>query len=183
MKDTNKIKTAIKILRDIDAESKNNYFTINKTKYFVNKNLLFKNDVQVGSIKNGVIIFNKPLVKTRKATTKGTRKMKSTFKPVVDESISNMNRNSNSKMRRNTMRMKPVVNGSMPTYNPLIKNFSEPEPETVPETVPEVSEEPETEPEVPTEEPGSEEVPPVQEPVPTEDSLPEEPYDEHKEDL
>jgi hypothetical protein len=173
MKDTNKIKTAIKILRDIDAESKNNYFTINKTKYFVNKNLLFKNGVQVGSIKNGVIIFNKPLVKTKKATTKGTRKMRSTFKPVVDESILN----TNSKMRRNTMRMKPVVNGSMPTYNPLIKNFSEPEPEPVSE-VSEVSE-------VPTEEPVSEEVP--TEPVPVSEQVPpvptEEPYDEHKEDL
>jgi len=153
MKDTHKIKTAIKLLREIDAESKNNYFTINKTKYFVNKNLLFKNGVQVGSIKNGVIIFNKPLIKSRKATmTKGTRRFRSTFNPV-NKSISN------------TMRIKPVVNGSVPTYNPLMSNFSEPmeEPEPVP------MEEP-----VPTEE--------MEEPVEPEKTVePEEPFDEHKE--
>jgi hypothetical protein len=159
MKDTHKLKTVIKILRDIDAESKNNYFTINKTKYFVNKNLLFKNGVQVGSIKNGVIIFNKPLIKSRKSTTKGTRKFKSTFKPVVDESKSISN-------YRNTTRIKPVVNGSIPTYNPM-SNFSEPMEN--PESVSEVQE-------------------PVEEPVPTEESVPteepvEEPFDEHKEDL
>jgi len=167
MKDTHKLKTVIKILRDIDAESKNNYFTINKTKYFVNKNLLFKNGVQVGSIKNGVIIFNKPLVKSRKATiTKGTRKMKSTFKPVVDESISNY---------RNTMRIKPVVNGSVPTYNPLMSNFSEPTEN--PESVSEVQEPVTKEEPVPTTEP-------VEEPVATEEPVPvEEPFDEHKEDL
>jgi hypothetical protein len=187
MKDTNKIKTAIKILRDIDAESKNNYFTINKTKYFVNKNLLFKNGVQVGSIKNGVMIFNKPLVKTKKATTKGTRKMKSTFKPVVDESISNtnLNKNTNSKMRRNTMRIKPVVNGSIPTYNPLIKNFSEPETDSMEEPVPleEPVPEPVSEVSPVSMEPVSEV--PMEEPVPEPETVPgsEEPYDEHKEDL
>jgi hypothetical protein len=167
MKDTHKLKTVIKILRDIDAESKNNYFTINKTKYFVNKNLLFKNGVQVGSIKNGVIIFNKPLIKSRKSTTKGTRKFKSTFKPVVDESISNY---------RNTTRIKPVVNGSIPTYNPL-SNFSEPMEN--PESVSEVQEPVTTE--EPVEEPVTTEEP-VEEPVTTEEPV-EEPFDEHKEDL
>ena len=164
MKDTHKIKTAIKLLREIDAESKNNYFTINKTKYFVNKNLLFKNGVQVGSIKNGVIIFNKPLIKSRKATmTKGTRKFRSTFNPV-NKSISN------------TMRIKPVVNGSIPTYNPLMSNFSEPmeEPEPVTGT-----QEPEPEPVTGTQEP--EPVTGTQEPEAV--SEPEEPFDEHKEDL
>ena len=161
MKDTHKLKTVIKILRDIDAESKNNYFTINKTKYFVNKNLLFKNGVQVGSIRNGVIIFNKPLIKSRKSTTKGTRKFKSTFKPVVDESESISN-------YRNTTRIKPVVNGSVPLMSDFSDPMEKPE-EPVPEVQEPVSkmEEPVT-----TEEPVSE----IPEPV-------EEPFDEHKEDL
>ena len=71
MKDTHKIKTAIKLLKEVDAENKNNYFTINKKKYFVFKNTVFNNEnfeTSVGSIKNGVIIFNKPLFRSKNDT-------------------------------------------------------------------------------------------------------------------
>ena len=78
MKDTHKIKTAIKLLKEVDSENKNNYFTINKKKYFVFKNGVFneKNETPVGSIKNGVIIFDKPLFRRKKKYKEGYTKGK-----------------------------------------------------------------------------------------------------------
>jgi len=187
MKDTHKIKTAIKLLKEVDSENKNNYFTINKKKYFVFKNGVFneKNETPVGSIKNGVIIFDKPLFRSKKNTKKGTRKVKSSYlesKPVINASIP-MNKPVNMSIRRNTNKKnmnKPVIDASIPmsnestisnSYNPLFsKNFSEPEP--MAESV--------QEPEQPVQEPMAESVQePVEEPV----TETEEPYDEHKEDL
>lgn len=78
MKHTQKIKTAIKLLKDIEEEGKHNYFTINKIKYFVKKNTLYTNenfDTPVGSIKNGIILFKSKSRKT--AMTASKRKMKS----------------------------------------------------------------------------------------------------------
>jgi len=73
MKSTHKLKNAIAMLKEFekekDSECKNNYFTINKSKYYVVKNGLYKNqdfERSVGTIKNGVIIFNSPLFKSRK---------------------------------------------------------------------------------------------------------------------
>lgn len=189
MKDTHKIKTAIKLLKEVDSENKNNYFTINKKKYFVFKNGVFneKNETPVGSIKNGVIIFNNPLFRSKKNTKKGTRKVKSYLesKPVIDASIP-----MNMSMRRNTRNTnkknmnKPVIDASIPmsnestisnSYNPLFsKNFSEPEPMS------ESVQEPMAEPEQPVQEPMAES---VQEPVEEQVPETEEPYDEHKEDL
>ena len=203
MKDTHKIKSAIKLLKEIDAESKNNYFTINKSKYYLVKNVLFKNEnfeTPVGSIKNGVVIFNKPLFRSKKVTKKGTRKVKSYLesKPVIDASIPmNTMRNTNKKnmnmsMRRNTNKKnmnKPVISNESTisnSYNPLFsKNFSEPEPveEPMAEPMAEPVEEPVQEPvEESVQEPVEES---VQEPVtePVEEPETEEPYDEHKDDL
>lgn len=200
MKDTHKIKTAIKLLKEVDSENKNNYFTINKKKYFVFKNGVFneKNETPVGSIKNGVIIFNNPLFRSKKNTKKGTRKVKSYLesKPVIDASIPmNTMRNTNKKnmnrsMRRNTNKKnmnKPVISNESTisnSYNPLFsKNFSEPEPveEPVQEPMAEPVEEPMAEPvEEPVQEPVQESEPaPVEEPV----TETEEPYDEHKDDF
>lgn len=198
MKDTHKIKTAIKLLKEVDAENKNNYFTINKKKYFVFKNTVFNNEnfeTSVGSIKNGVIIFNKPLFRSKNDTrTKAKRKVKPSYlesnKPVIDASIPmNTIRNTNKKnmnmsMRRNTIRNTNKKNMNKPDmsnessisnsqrYNPLFsKNFSEPEPMAAP------VEEPMTE---SVEEPMPE---PVQEPETSPEPEQEEPYDEHKEEL
>jgi hypothetical protein len=84
MKYTHKIKAAIKLLKEIDAESKNNYFTINNSKYFVKKNTLYANenfDTPVGSIKNGIILLKSKSRKTAKSSSK--QKMKS-FKPKLE---------------------------------------------------------------------------------------------------
>ena len=207
MKDTHKIKTAIKLLKEVDSENKNNYFTINKKKYFVFKNGVFneKNETPVGSIKNGVIIFDKPLFRSKKNTKKGTRKVKSSYlesKPVINASIPMNNmintnkKNMNMSMRRNTRNtnkknMKPVIDASIPmtnestisnSYNPLFsKNFSEPEPmaEPMAEPVQEPIQEPVQE---PVQEPMSEEAMSEQ-PMAEQPPETEEPYDEHKEDL
>ena len=88
MKYTQKLKTAIKLLREVEEESKNNYFTINKTKYFVNKNNLYKNedsDTPVGSIKNGVVVFKdkKGTIK-RKLTLKSSKITRTPFEPSFE---------------------------------------------------------------------------------------------------
>jgi len=120
MKYTQKIKSAIKLLREIEDENKGSYFTINKLKYFVNRNNLYQNenyDTPVGSIKNGVIIFNKRNKSTkRKSSTKfKTPKFKpikvesnafvtlkdSTFEPSFELSNSNKSSNANRSMFTN----------------------------------------------------------------------------------
>lgn len=178
MKYTHKIKAAIKLLKEIDAESKNNYFTINNSKYFVKKNTLYANenfDTPVGSIKNGIILLKSKSRKTAKSSSK--RKMKSSkpefetfepstfvpsFKPVIDsESIES-----------NSMTSK-LSNSNKSMTNKLIKNNSLPFDETVPvteETIPSNMS--------PTSENVIANIPTSENESPN----PEEPFDEHAED-
>lgn len=82
MRVTQKIKSVITILKDIENECGNNYFNINKSKFYVLKNNLYKNqkyDKPIGSIKNGVIVLNRKRGKSLGTLKKIHRKL-SNFK-------------------------------------------------------------------------------------------------------
>jgi hypothetical protein len=84
MRLTQKIKSAINILKDVEKEGEkgeHNYIHFNRSKYFVFKNNLYKTQKYskpVGTIKNGrIVLKGHKSIETLKHVQKGIRKIKS----------------------------------------------------------------------------------------------------------
>ena len=84
MRLTQKIKSAINILKEAESESEkceHNYINVNRTKYFVFKNNLYKSqkyNKPVGTIKNGrIVLKGHKSIEQLKSVQKSIRKVKS----------------------------------------------------------------------------------------------------------
>ena len=84
MRLTQKIKSTIKLLKEIETEGEkceNNYININHSKYYVFKNNLYKSqkyNKPVGTIKNGRIVLKRhKSIETLKSVQNGIRKIQS----------------------------------------------------------------------------------------------------------
>jgi len=122
MRLTQKIKSAINILKDAEKEGEkceHNYIHFNRSKYFVFKNNLYKTQKYskpAGTIKNGrIILKGHKSIETLKSVQRGIRKIKS-------------NRKSTFSLPESPMPERTPF--SQPESEPFFKNENEPVPQT-----------------------------------------------------
>ena len=117
MRLTQKIKNAIKVLKEIEGDSEkceNNYINLNQSKYYVFKNNLYKTQKYikpVGTIKNGRIVLKRhKSIESLKSVQNGIRKIQSKSLKL---------KNSKSKNFTSTFTESPTLEDSPTPENPF----------------------------------------------------------------